>query len=89
MEARTSTARLRHGPENPLGEREVEVAVTGEGVDLRPVVEVDGTSHELRLVSFADGERMPEYVYERQVHVDGEPQGFSIPGGDLEDQEPG
>jgi hypothetical protein len=88
MEARTSTARLLHGPENPLGEREIEVAASDDGVDLRPVVDVDGTRHELRLVSFADGEGMPEYVYERQVHDDGDPQGFSIPGGDLDDQEP-
>ncbi len=85
MEASRSTARLRHGPENPLGERDIEVGVTAEGVDLRPVVEVDGTRHELRLVSFADGEGMPEYVYERPVHDAGAPQGYSIPGGDPTD----
>ena len=82
MEASTSTARLLHGPENPLGERDIEVGVTAEGVESRTIVEVDGTQHELRLVSFADGEGMPEYVYERQVHDAGAPQGFSIPGGD-------
>ena len=82
MDAGKSTARLLHGPENPLGERDIEVGVTAEGVELRPVVEVGGTHHELRLVSFADGEGMPEYVYERQVHDAGTPQGFSIPGGD-------
>lgn len=85
MEERTSTARLRHGPDNPLGERDIEVGVTIEGVEPRPVVEVDGSHHELRLVSFADGEGMPEYVYERQVHGDEIPQGFSIPSGDPTD----
>lgn len=82
MDASTSTARLLHSPENPLGEWEIEVGLTAEGADPRPIVDVDGTRHELRLVSFADGEGMPEYVYERQVHPDGAPQGFSIPGGD-------
>jgi len=77
-----NTARLLHGPDNPLGERDIEVGVTAEGVEPRPVVEVDGTHHELRLVSFADGEGMPEYVYERQVHDAGTAQGFSIPSGD-------
>ncbi len=79
MRASKSTARLLHGPENPLGERDIEVGVTGEGVELRPVVEVDGTRHELRLVSFADGEGMPAYVYERPLHDEGAPQGFSCP----------
>lgn len=88
MENRTSTARLLHGPENPLGEREIEVGASDDGVDLRPVVDVDGARHELRLVSFADGGGMPEYVYERQVHDAADPQGFSIPGGDIDDQEP-
>ena len=41
-----------------------------------------------RLVSFADGEGMPEYVYSHPVHDAGTPQGFSIPGGDPTD-EPG
>ena len=77
-----NTARLLHGPDNPLGERDIEVGVTAEGAEQRPVVEVDGAHHELRLVSFADGEGMPEYVYERQVHDAGTPQGYSIPSGD-------
>lgn len=77
-----STARLVHSPENPLGEREIEVGVTPEGVELSPVIEVDGERHALRLVSFADGEGMPEYAYEHQVHDDGTAQGFSIPSGD-------
>ena len=79
MEASKTTARLLHGPENPLGERDIEVGVTGEGAELRPVVEVDGERHELRLVSFADGEGMPEYVYEHPVRDAGAPQGFGCP----------
>lgn len=81
----TSTARLRHGPGNPIGEREFEVGTTTEGVEPMTVVEVDGTRHALRLVSFADGEGMPEYVYSHPVHDAGTPQGFSIPGGDPTD----
>ena len=80
-----TTAQLRHTPDNPLGEREIEVGVTTDGVELNPVVEVDGERHALRLVSFADGEGMPEYVYEHPVHDDATPQGFSIPGGDPTD----
>ena len=72
-------ARLIEHPENPLGEREIRVELQDDAPHPQPVVEFDGDLHELKLVSFADGEDMPQYAYERAAHENATPHGFGCP----------
>jgi hypothetical protein len=79
MERPKIRARLPEHPENPLGEREIEVLLDGDAPHPQPIVDFEGDLHELKLVSYADGEDMPQYAYERAAHGEGAPQGYGCP----------
>ena len=72
-------ARLIEHPENPLGEREIRDAIEDDAPHPQPVIDFEGDLHELKLVSFADGDDMPEYTWHRAAHDGATPQGYSCP----------
>ncbi len=67
MYARRTRAQLLPGAENPLGEREITVAVHGISLETRPVIEADGTQHELRLVRFPGIDAPAAYAYDHEL----------------------
>lgn len=66
MYATRTRARLLPGADNPLGERDFDVALYGISLELRPVIEDHGTQHELRLVRFPRRHEPAEYAYDHE-----------------------
>lgn len=66
MYARRTRAKLVASADNPLGEREFDVAVDGISLELRPVIEDHGRVHELRLVRFPRMREPAVYAYDHE-----------------------
>ena len=66
MYERRTRAHLLPSPDNPLGERDFEVAMAGMSLELRPVIEERGRAHELRLVRFPRLREPAVYAYDHE-----------------------
>ncbi len=66
MYATRTRARLLPGVDNPLGERDFDVTLNGISLELRPVIEDDGSQHELRLVRFPRRREPAVYAYDHE-----------------------
>ena len=66
MDARRTRAKLLPSADNPLGERDFDVAVDGISLELRPVIEDRGSVHELRLVRFPRPHEPAAYAYDHE-----------------------
>ena len=66
MYATRTRTRLLPGADNPLGERDFEVALYGMSLELRPVIEDHGAQHELRLVQFPRRQEPAVYAYDHE-----------------------